>query len=116
MNEKVKVKFMRYKNIVLMEVLEMPEKYRGKGELIASLDEKVTIRSLHHPHIRDSVLFLRGDLIAHDDDCDVCVYNTPEDALEGIKKFSNLIHELNERDAETTEPTSDGEVEITIAE
>ena len=114
MKEKVKVKFMRYKNVVLMEVLEMPENYRGKDELIAS--EWTSIHSVGRPDIRGSVLYLRGNMTEFDNVVCTQTYRTMADALEAIKKFSELIHKLNERDAETTEPTSDGEFEITIAE
>ena len=114
MNEKVKVKFMRYKNIVLMEVLEMPEKYREKDELIAS--EGASIQSVYSPDIRESVLYLRGNKTECDNNVSAWTYDTTADALKFINKFSDLIHELNKRDGETTEPTSDGEFEITIAE
>lgn len=113
MNEKVKVKFMRYKNVVLMEVLEMPEKYRGKGELIAS--ELTSIHSVKVPGIGESMLYVRGDMTEGDNEVCVKTYNTTADALLAIKKFSSLIYELNERDAETTGKTND-EFETTIAE
>lgn len=116
MNEKVKVKFMRYKNVVLMEVLEMPDKYRGKGYLTTSVDSKYVIRSIHAPQIRERVLYLRGDFKEWDNNVSTCVYNTTYDALESIKCFSDLIRELNKQNAETTEATNDGEFEITIAE
>ena len=114
MNEKVKVKFLRYKNVVLMEVLEMPENYRAKGELIAS--EWTSIHSIGMPDIRGSVLYLRGNMTECDNAVHTWTYKTTADALKAIKNFSELIHKLNEGDAETTEPTSDDEFEITIAE
>lgn len=114
MNEKVKVKFMRYKNVVIMEVLEMPEKYRGKGKLIDS--GRISIKSVDAPEITDFILYLRGDTTEFDNNCCVYAYNTTADARKAVKRFSSLIHELNERDAKTTEPTADGEFEIAMAE
>ena len=114
MNEKVKVKFMRYKNVVLMEVLEMPEKYRRKGELSAS--ELASIHSVNVPDIGDSVLYLRGDMTEGGNKVCIQTYITTTAACVAIKIFSDLIYELNERDAEKPEKTSDGEFEITIAE
>ena len=111
---KIKVKFLRYKNEVLMEILEMPENYRGKGELIAS--QWASIHSIAMPDIRGSVLYLRGNMTEFDNAVRAWTYKTPADALKAIKNFSELIHKLNEPDAETTEPTSDDEFKITIAE
>lgn len=114
MNKKVKVKFLRYKNVVLMEVLEMPEGYRGKGELIDS--ELASIYSGAVPDIGDSILCLRGDTTEGDNKVCIQTYITTTAACVAIKNFSDLIHKLNERDAEKPEKTSDGEFEITIAE
>lgn len=118
MNEKVKVKFMRYKNVVLMEVLEMPKKYRGKDTLIIS--KRGTIKSLCVPEIRNNLLCLRGNITKYDNDCSTYSYSTTTEALKAIKNFSSLIHELNRRDAEPVVECGEcgecGEFEITIAE
>lgn len=114
MDEKVKVKFMRYKNVVLMEVLKMPEKYRGKGVLIGV--EGFAIESCSAPGLNSCKLYLRGEHEEYDELCDSMVFNSEKQAINHIKKFSDLIHKLNERDAKKPEKTSDGEFEITIAE
>lgn len=115
MNEKVKVRFIRFQNVLSMEVLEMPEKYRGKGALIKR--DNCYIASKVKPEIYSTCLCLRGDQKEYDNTVDAYVFHSEQQAMKRVKVFSELIHELNERDAGKSEETeSDGGLEITIAE
>ena len=113
MSEKIKVKFLRYKNIVLMEVLEMPEKYRDIGTIIE--DGDYTIGSRGNPALANRYCYLRGSFKSYDNHVTFCHYQSEEVAKKTVEKFTELINEINAIDNMRTEEVELG-FEVTIAE
>lgn len=113
MNEKIKVKFLRYKNIVLMEVLEMPEKYRDMGNIIDDGDYSIASRG--NPSLLNRRCYLRGHFKDYDNYVAFCCYQSEEDAKKAVEKFTEFINEINARDNMRTEEVELG-FEVTIAE
>lgn len=112
MNDKIKVKFWRFDNLVVMRVLDMPERYRGKFTLDSG--KGYSIVSMSSPEISDTTLYLRGNNQQKDNDYAFLKYETAEEAKGAIDKFSRMIRELNEEDCEC--PDEGIEPEVTTAE
>ena len=93
-----KVNFINYKNILIADIVEMPESLRNTGEIktLAS-NKKYSIKSINCPAIgmNGKVLFVRGN--SKDNDWRVAVhdYETPEDAEKARYNFEELIKEIN---------------------
>ena len=107
---KLKVWFLRKKNVVLMEVLEQDENLRSKGLIVENGD--YSIRSVGNPALGRNTLFVRGESIEMDANVTAREYSTVEAAKEAISAFYKMIHEFN---AGTTADDND-DIEITIAE
>lgn len=118
--EKLKIKFIRYKNIILMEVLSQPEGIRGMG--VVYKNEEFIINSQSIPAIstgddcsrEEHQLWIRGINDSEDNDIEVASFTTNKDALDYINKAKRAIREYNN----TLEPKSvnNEEFEVIICE
>lgn len=118
--EKLKVKFIRYKNVILMEILNQPEDVRGAG--VVYKNEEFIIYSLSTPAIahRDDFeseehrLWIKGINDNENNDIVVQDFTAEEDALDYINKAKRAIREYNN----TLEPKSvnNEEFEVIICE
>ena len=97
---KIKVKFMRYKNIVLVETLSLPERFEQKPDpyipLITVGNNRVTV--CHSLDARpygnnDCYLIANGLTPVH-----IMKYDSLEEAEKAIKKFSTMIRGVNRLD------------------
>ncbi|MBQ0124740.1 MAG: hypothetical protein KBS59_00255 [Clostridiales bacterium] len=109
---KLKVKFMRYKNVVLAEILEQSEDLLGKIHEIHDGDDDYLIKSLYLPQILKSKLFIRGSDKLYDHNVASYSYSDTGEAIKAIKNFTEIINEINSEE-EKTLPGED--FEITIA-
>lgn len=108
---KLKVKFLRYKNVVLAEVLEQDESLRGIWDL--NFNKKYSICSFDHPAISESGtrLYIRGESKLRDHCITYETYVDEYEAKKAIKNFTELINEIN---AEDKEDKADEGFETTI--
>ena len=109
---KLKVKFLRYKNAVIAEVLEQDESLREIGEIKSN--GRYDIVSLYCPDIAGdgNRLYIRGKDISRDYRVECKRYVDEEKAKEAIKNFTEIINEIN---AEGEEDKTDEGFEVTIA-
>lgn len=101
MKDKIRVKFLRYKNIVLAEVIPLPKKYENDrllledheagynllvGEALVLEKNSLILSSLNDEVPMDNIAFHR--------------YYSEGRAKYAVETFSRLIHEVNKRDEE----------------
>ena len=110
MNDKIRVKFWRFDNVVVMRVLDMPERYRGKERI--ALNGKYEIISALFPQIDNRRLCLCGDDRGRDNDYDSYKYTSGAAAATAIAAFRGMIQNLNEDDCECSDKSIEPEVII----
>ncbi len=89
---KLKVKFIRYKNFVICDILEQ----KGIDKGIFKMEKKgYEITSLQEPDLYEKELCLRGT----ESECDHVMprhfFSTEESAIEAVKIFTEMINEIN---------------------
>lgn len=108
---KLKVKFLRYKNIVLAEVLEQDEGLRGIGKIKSKGEYMIVSSNCPSIYKEDAHLYIRGRDKSRDSLVVCEIYTNEEEAKEAIKNFTGLINEIN---AEGEEDKTDEGFEVTI--
>lgn len=108
----LKCKFIRYKNVVLYEVLEQDEDIRGK-RLIYKDKNGVKIYSEGSPEICTSELYIRGTRKDRDYSVNTLRFDSEEDASQAISNFSEAIQNYNKTRQNEKESN---DLKITIAE
>ena len=102
MKDKIRVKFLRYKNIVLAEVITLPKKYENNyHRLIADDETDYELTLGPNFELKGNLFFLSApnDDIAMDN---IAFYRYYDEkiAKRAVEVFSRLIHEINQRDEE----------------
>ena len=97
---KLKLRVIRVENVVLMQVLEQPEEWRGRG--LISDTNGLQLFSDNCQALTPSHVFIRGD--DEDDDHNVVVRDcgSPADAKDYVEKIKALVEKANA----TLEPTT----------
>lgn len=108
MSDKIRVKFWRFDKLVVIRVLNMPAKYRGK-ERIAVNGEYMIISAMF-PELYDKSLYLCGTNIALDKRYGAHNYETEEEAKAAIDAFRGMIRKLNEDGCEYADESMEPEV------
>ena len=92
-DKKLVVRFTTKGTKVTMQVLAMPERLRGKGELAST--RTYCLGSYVWPQIEFNNLYLRGDLQKQDADIGTYTYKTPLAARRAVAGFRRLIRQIN---------------------
>ena len=101
MKDKIRVKFLRYKNIVIAEVISLPEKYENGQLLIANRDTgyQLSIGSTLKLDESSLILISLNDKISKENIAFHRYYSEAH-AKHAVENFAQLIHEVNIRDEE----------------
>jgi len=101
--KKIKVKFLRYKTVLMAEVIDFPEELRGNG-LLTSNKDGYKVKSMSIPCIDcdGETLFLAGADEEYDQSISFHQYDTEEEAIDAMNAFVKLIEDYNATLAEDT--------------
>ena len=94
-----KVNLITYKNILIVEILDMPEEYRNinvMGAKTLSTMEGYAIRSILYPQLAKKTLYMRGRLKERDKKIVYFSYSTVEETVKAKAMFEEMIKRLNE--------------------
>lgn len=93
----LKVSFIRYKNILIAEVLDMPEKYRSVHSETKTIATRgnYTIKSADYPEVRGQIFYVRGTIKSQDKRVSAYQYLSEDKAIEARLMFEAMIEELN---------------------
>lgn len=97
MTNKIRVKLWRIENIVLMKVLEMPEKLRGTNLVFNSPNTGMKIYSVGKPELKLNTIFLKGSSKEKDNKIVCCECESDEEALGYYNRVINTIEEFNNK-------------------
>ena len=118
MKDKIRVKFLRYKNIVLAEVITLPEKYKDIYLLLRDKETDYQLVMGESPELRGELFFLCPPN-KNMNMSDVATYRYFDEnmAKHAVETFTRLIHEVNVRDEEKDYTTVDMRgMETTLAD
>lgn len=94
-----KVNFITYKNVLIAEILDMPEEYRNidiyRTKTLSAM-EGYTIQSILYPQLARKTLYMRGRLKERDKKIVYFSYSTVEEAVKAKAMFEEMIKRLNE--------------------
>lgn len=94
-----KVDFITYKNVLIAEILDMPEECRNinvNGAKTLSTMEGYTIESIMYPQLTRKTLYMRGRYKDRDKKIVYFSYSTVEEAVKAKMMFEEMIKRLNE--------------------
>lgn len=95
MTNKIRVKLWRIENIVLMKVLEMPEKLRGTDLIFISPTTSMGIRSVGKPELTLKNIYINGSNKDKDNKIICYEYESGEIALDYYNRIIKTIEEFN---------------------
>lgn len=100
-----KVNFIRYKNILIAEVLDMPEKYRNVHSETKTIATRgnYTIKSAGFPEVLGQILYVRGTFKNQDKRVSVYQYLSEDEAIKARSMFEAMIEELNANEGRKNE-------------
>lgn len=113
MTNKIRVKLWRIENIVLMKVLEMPEKLRGTNLVFNSPNTGMKIYSVSNPELKLNTIFLKGNIKEKDNKIACCECKSDEEALDYYNRIINTIEEFNNKDKIKSEINYDIDTYVT---
>ena len=114
--KRIKVKFLRYKTVLMAEVIDFPTKLRGNGPLASKGCYKVF--SEGHPEFGScgETLFLVGRNGEYDSKIATYRYDTEEEAIDAMNAFIRLIEDYNDTLAEDTADCTTVLLDVRIAQ
>ena len=114
----LKVRIIRYKNIVIADVLEMDDSLRenmhGTGKTIFTSSDGFKLCSYGSQKIYDNEFYLRGYLFGEDWKPALYKFIYEEGAIEYCNQLKNAVREFNQQNAEKSDDV--GCIENFIAE
>lgn len=116
--KKIKVKFLRYKTVLMAEVIDFPTELRGKGLLIADKGNYYKVMSMNYPKLDDGgrTLFLDGIDDKYDQMIALYQYRTDDEAIDAMNAFIKLIEDYNATLAEDTTDCTTVLLDVKIAQ
>ena len=100
-----KVNFICYKNILIAEVLSMPEKYRSERYQTKVIATKgnYAIKSVNYPEVQGQILYVWGTNKGSDKHISSYQYSSEDEAIRAMSMFETMIEELNAKEAKDAE-------------
>lgn len=95
-----KVNFLCYKNVLIAEVLDMPENYRSvhyRTKTIATRGD-YAIKSVNYPEVQGKILYVWGTNKVSDKLISSYQYSSEEEAIKAMSMFEAMIEELNAKE------------------
>ena len=91
--KEIKVEFIRYCNVLVARVLDMPNELRGTGEIIG--DGTYSVMSHNSPELYFKSFYLNGELRDYDNTYMCHSYNSSKQAKHAQQAFEKLIGKWN---------------------
>jgi len=114
---KIKVKFLRYKTVLMAEVIDFPVELRGTCFLTKNEDDyKLSSTSCPDISFDGKTLFLAGTESQYDQLVALCRYATEEAAIDAMNAFIKLIQDYNDTLAEDTFDCTTALLDVKIAQ
>ncbi len=113
MTNKIRIKLWRIENVVLMKVLEMPEKLRGTDLIFTSPTTSMEIWSVVEPELKLKDIYINGSDKDEDNKIVCCKYKSGEIALDYYNRIIKTIEEFNNKNKIKSEIDCDIDTYVT---
>ncbi len=115
--KKIKVKFLRYKTVLMAEVIDFPTELRGNGLLTGDKDDyRVFSEGYLNFGYSGKTLFLVGRDKEYDQKMAAHQYGTEEEAIDAMNAFVRLIQDYNATLAEDTTDCTTALLDVKITQ
>ena len=100
-----RVNLVTYKNVLIAEVIDMPETYRSTQFNTKVLIERggYSIKSVNCPEVQNNILYVWGTSRDRDNVVSSYQYSSEDEAIRAMSMFETMIEELNAKEAKDAE-------------